>query len=169
MRGLDYYNKTVFEITAGELGAQNSVCGGGRYDGLAATIGGPDVPSVGFSTGLERLLQTMMKQGAPFPPAPHPTIFLIPLGEKALNHCFNLACQLRHHEISAEIDMSGKKVGQGLQLANQLNAKYCLIIGEEELTHKRGQLKEMATRETIEISLEDLISQIKKLTSEQHV
>ncbi len=168
VRGLDYYNKTVFEITSGELGAQNSLGGGGRYDGLTSTIGGPDLPAVGFATGLERILQTMIKQTAAFPQPPHPTIFLIPLGEASLSYTFQLLCKLRHAKIPAEMDLSGKKVQHGLQLANHLQADYCLIIGEEELAKKIGKLKEMATREIIDVPLDHLITKLKEL-KDSHV
>ncbi len=163
VRGLDYYNKTVFEITAGELGAQNSLGGGGRYDGLVEAIGGPKLPSIGFGTGLERVLQTMIKQGVIFPTAPHPLIFLIPMGEKALRYCFELACQLRHEKIPTEIDLSGKKVQQGMALASLLKADYAVVIGENELASQRIALKTMTTRETTEIALADLVSTLKLL------
>jgi histidyl-tRNA synthetase len=163
VRGLDYYNKTVFEITAGELGAQKSVGGGGRYDGLTAALGGPDLPAVGFATGLERLLQTMLKQNVHFPPAPHPFIFLAPLGDKGLQYCFNLLCHLRHEGIPAEIDLNAKKVQNALSLANTLSAEFAIIIGENELASQRIVLKKMATRESHEISLDALAGHIKNL------
>ncbi len=163
VRGLDYYNKTVFEVTAGELGAQNSVGGGGRYDGLIHSIGGPDLPSVGFGTGLERLLQTLLKQGGSFPASPHPFIFIVPMGEKALSKAFALTCQLRHAGISTEVDLSNKKIQHGLQLANSLHAEYCLVIGDEELTQNKGKLKHMASREQIEVSLDRLEDQLKDM------
>lgn len=163
VRGLDYYNKTVFEITSGELGAQNSLGGGGRYDNLTESLGGPNLPSVGFATGMERILQTMIKQNAPFPQPPHPTLFIIPLGEASLSWSFELVCKLRHENISAEIDLSGKKVQQGLQLANQLQADFCLVIGDEELTHRTGKLKKMVTRESFDVSLDNLAAKLREL------
>ncbi len=87
VRGLDYYNETVFEISSEVLGAQNAIGGGGRYDGLTEAIGGPSLPSVGFATGMERILQTMLKQDAPFPSTPHPRVFFIPIGSAALQTC----------------------------------------------------------------------------------
>ncbi|HEY2811115.1 MAG TPA: histidine--tRNA ligase [Rhabdochlamydiaceae bacterium] len=161
VRGLDYYDKTVFEVTAGELGAQNSIGGGGRYDGLTAALGGPHLPAVGFATGLERLLQTMLKQQCGFPKPSHPFIFLIPLGEKALQYCFLLLCRLRHEKIPAEIALSAKKVQQGLSLANAGEAEYALVIGEEELSSQRAALKNLATRETQEVALDSLVGHIR--------
>lgn len=162
VRGLDYYNKTVFEVTSGELGAQNSVGGGGRYDSLTESLGGPNLPSVGFGTGLERILQTMIKQNACFPAPSHPKIFIIPLGEASLSYCFELVSKLRHSKIRAEIDLSGKKVQHGLQLANQLQAEYCIVIGEEELAQRTGKLKKMATRESFDIRLDQLAAQLQE-------
>jgi histidyl-tRNA synthetase len=163
VRGLDYYNRTVFEITAGELGAQNSVGGGGRYDGLTSALGGPDLPAVGFATGLERLLQTMIRQHAAFPSPPHPILFFIPLGEKALAFCFERLCELRHEGISAEIDLSAKKIGHALSLASALGAQFAIIIGDEELASSRATLKNLTTRETQQLAFEDLTVQLKTL------
>lgn len=117
---------------------------------------------------MERILQTMIKQTAAFPVPPHPFIFLIPLGEASLSYTFQLLCKLRHAKIPAEIDLSGKKMQHGLQLANHLQANYCLIIGEEELTKQIGKLKEMATRDTIDVPLEKLIAKLKEL-KDSHV
>lgn len=161
VRGLDYYNKTVFEITTEDLGAQNTIGAGGRFDGLIETVGGPNLPSVGFATGMERVLQTMMKQGAHFPPAAHPVVFFVPMGKEALQLCFDLACTLRHERIAAEIDLSGKKVQHGLQLANQSNAEFVVVIGDEELKTKMIKLKNMATREAIDCALSDLVAKLK--------
>lgn len=163
VRGLDYYNKTVFEITSSDLGAQNSIGGGGRYDGLTETIGGPHVPSVGFATGLERVLQTMDRQKAFFPKPPHPLTFFIPMGEAAKEFCFQLATQLRHQKVPCEIDISGKKIQQGLQMANTMGAEYCVVIGDQELQTQKAQLKNLSTRETTEVSFSDLASKIIEL------
>ncbi len=163
VRGLDYYSKTVFEVTSGELGAQNSVCGGGRYDGLIATLDGPDLPGIGFGSGLERLIQTMLKQGAYFPEPPHPFLFFIPLGAAAMEHCFVLASHFRHQGIPTEMDASGRKVQQGLSLASHCGAEYALVIGEDELASGRITLKKMATRDTFDLTLEQLPAKIVEL------
>jgi histidyl-tRNA synthetase len=167
VRGLDYYVKTVFEITTEALGAQNSIGGGGRFDGLTATIGGPNLPSAGFATGMERILQTMLKQKTFFPTAPHPFAFFIPIGLEAMRFAFELICHLRHRKISAEIDLSGKKIQHGLQLANQLNAEYAIVIGEEELSCKVVKLKNMMTRESTDCALGELIAKLKALLNEK--
>lgn len=160
VRGLDYYNKTVFEVTSGQLGAHNTIGAGGRYDGLVGAIGGPDLPGVGYATGIERILQTMVKQNAPFPTPPHPRLFLIGLGEAAREYCFDLLCKLRHENIPAEMDLQGKKVQHGMQLANTLRAEYVLVIGDSELSSQKAELKQMSTRESRQIDLADLIKSL---------
>jgi len=160
VRGLDYYTKTVFEITTEVLGAQNSIGGGGRYDGLTETIEGPYLPSAGFATGMERVLQTMLKQEVPFPAAPHPRVFFVPMGEEALKVCFQQVCQLRHKKIGAEIDLSGKKMQHGLQLASQQGSEYVVVIGDEELKTGRIKLKNMATRESSDCPLDALVDRL---------
>jgi histidyl-tRNA synthetase len=162
VRGLDYYSKTVFEVVASELGAQNTLGGGGRYDGLIPTLGGPHMPSVGFATGIERILQTMVGQSLPFPKPHRPRIFFIPLGEASMQYCFDLLCKLRHEKIAADIDLSGKKVQHGLQLANALQAEFSVVIGDRELEEGQVELKHMASRETNKIPLSQLITTLKK-------
>lgn len=160
VRGLDYYNKTVFEITAGELGAQNTIGAGGRYDGLIKTLGGPDLPSVGWATGIERIILTMLAQQSFFPPPPSPTVFIIPLGDDAKTHCFSLLKELRHHRISAEMDFTGKKLKDVLRYADQVKAKFTLIVGDAELQKDAADLKEMSTRSSRQISLSNLIEEL---------
>jgi len=148
VRGLDYYNKTVFEIVSGQLGAQNSIGGGGRYDGLIKTLGGPDLPALGFGTGIERILQTMLKQDVHAPLSYQPTLFFIPLGKEAEEICFTLAHELRDKGISTQIDYSRKKIGKAMQLANQMKARFVAVVGDNELKKREVELKEMSTGET---------------------
>jgi histidyl-tRNA synthetase len=163
VRGLDYYNKTVFEVVSESLGAHNTIGAGGRYDGLVSMLGGPDLPSVGFATGLERILQTMVHQNCPFPPPPAPLIFLIPMGEKASQTCFNLLCHLRHHGLPVEMDLSGKKIQNGLQAAVAENAKFSVVVGDRELETGEIEVKEMATRTSRKLPLGELESFIRGL------
>jgi histidyl-tRNA synthetase len=169
VRGLDYYVKTVFEVTTEVLGSQNSIGGGGRFDSLTAAIGGPNLPSAGFATGMERILQTMLKQNVPFPAILRPFAFLVPIGEEAMRFSIEFVCRLRHEKIPAEIDLSGKKIQHGLQLANQLNAAYAIVIGEEELASKVVKLKNMATRESADCTLNELITKLTVLFEKSHV
>ncbi len=153
VRGLDYYNKTVFEIVAGELGAQNSIVGGGRYDGLLKTLGGPDLPATGFGSGLERVIQTMLKQQVSLPAAYAPEIFLIAMGDLAKDACFTILHDLRQCGISAQMDFSSKKLNKLMQYANQIKAAYVVVIGDTELAAGEVELKDMASGEKRKLPL----------------
>lgn len=157
VRGLDYYTNTVFEITSGQLGAQNSVGGGGRYDGLIKSLGGPDIPAVGFAMGIERVIQTMIGQKIPLPESSGPKVFLIPLGEDSRIRCFDLLHQLRSEGISAEMDFSSKKLKHVMQYANAISAEYVLVVGEEELSTNEVEIKRMSDGNKEKITFDKLI------------
>lgn len=161
VRGLDYYNKTVFEIVAGELGAQNSIVGGGRYDGLIKTLGGPDLPSLGFGAGIERILQTMIKQEITLPDFARPLLYLVPLGADSTEKCFQILHDLRQKGIAAQMDYTGKKLNKALQYADQINAKFVAVVGENELASNVVEIKEMATGEKTKVALSELIHHLK--------
>lgn len=158
VRGLDYYNKTVFEIVTDSLGAQNTIGAGGRYDGLIHSFGGPDKSAVGFATGLERILMAMIAQNISFESSPAPFVYLIGLGDNAQTKAFELLSQLRHHCIPAEMQMPSKKIQQALSKASELKASYALLLGEEELQKGVAQIKFLATRQEAEIPLADVLS-----------
>jgi histidyl-tRNA synthetase len=145
VRGLDYYNKTVYEVVAGDLGAQNSIGGGGRYDGLIKQLGGPDLASVGFATGIERVIQTMLKQNVSIPKAFRPIVYFIPLGDKAKAACVSFVHELRKHHLACDMDYTGRKLGKVMQYADTLRAKYTCVIGDNELQTGIVELKEMET------------------------
>ena len=163
VRGLDYYNKTVFEIVAGQLGAQNSIAGGGRYDTLLKNLKGPDLPATGFGSGIERIIQTMLKQKIVFPDPPTPTLFLIAIGEEARSLCFSILQKLRHQGISAKMDFSHKKINKIMHYANEMKAAYVVVIGEDELKSGLVELKEMASSEKQSCLITDLVDKIKLL------
>ncbi|MDP1879368.1 MAG: histidine--tRNA ligase [Parachlamydiaceae bacterium] len=167
VRGLDYYNKTVFEVTSGELGAQNSLGGGGRYDGLLKTLGGPDLPAIGFGTGIERIIQAMINQNLTLPSASHPFIYLIPMGEAAKLACIKFVEELRLKNIPSEMDFTGKKVGKSLHYADQLNSTYAAIIGDEELKNREIEIKEMASGTQIKFSLDNFVEALKQKMEKQ--
>lgn len=156
VRGLDYYNNTVFEITSNELGSQNSLGGGGRYDGLLKELGGADLPAFGFGAGIERIIQTMLAQKVFLPQPPHCQIFFIPLGPEAKQHCFDLVCQLRKVHVAAEMDLADKKLKNAMKYADSIQAKYVTVIGEDELKTQKIELKEMATGKTESIQIDSL-------------
>lgn len=153
VRGLDYYNRTVFEVVAGDLGAQNSIGGGGRYDGLIKLLGGPDLPALGFGTGIERIIQTLLKQEAETAKMERPALFLIALGDEAKAACFSLLHELRQNGITAQMDFSGRKLNKVMQMANQMNAQYVAVVGENELRSKEVDLKDMSTGEIFKAPL----------------
>ncbi|MEI6531424.1 MAG: histidine--tRNA ligase [Chlamydiota bacterium] len=152
VRGLDYYNETVFEVTAGGQNAQNALCGGGRYDGLLKLLGGADLPGVGFAMGIERVLQALIAQEkAPSMPGLC-SLFLISLGDAAKSLSLKLLKDLRADGISVVMDYSGKKIKDQLKMASDRGCKYALIIGDEEISSGQAELKNLASRETKKIS-----------------
>ncbi len=156
VRGLDYYNRTVFEILAHELGAQNSIGGGGRYDGLLKQLGGPDLPAMGFGAGIERIIQTMLLQEVETPEPFHPTLFLIALGEKARKSCFSILHDLRQDGIPCQMDLSSRKLGKVMHYADHVKATFVAVIGENELESQIVELKRMSTGKTIQAPLDHL-------------
>jgi histidyl-tRNA synthetase len=171
VRGLDYYNRTVFEVVSGELGSQNSVGGGGRYDGLINMLDGGQVPASGFATGIERTIQVMIKQNESLPKPNCPLLYLIPMGDQAKDFCYKLTHDLRAEHLAVSMDLTGKKLNKAMQYANQINARFVAVIGEEELASKLVDLKEMTTGEKTKVPLikEELIQAIKKIEEKSHV
>ncbi len=153
VRGLDYYTRTVFEFTSGEIGAQAAVCGGGRYDGLVETLGGAPTPGLGFAMGLERLLLVLEAQNASTPPAPGCEVYLAPMGEAAEREAARLTGLLRRAGISAQTDLMGRSIKAQMKYADKTGCNYTLVLGESELAAGSAQLKHMATGQTTEITL----------------
>ncbi len=162
VRGLDYYNKTVFEFMTDHLGAQNTIGAGGRYDGLLKTFGGVDLPSVGFGTGLERVLQVLLGQKALLPCKAALQIYFIPMGEKAREKCFSLASLCRRHHISADVEWNAKKMQTAMQNAVKSGAAYAAIIGNDELEKGVLQIKELSSREQKEVPFDGIVEFFKK-------
>jgi histidyl-tRNA synthetase len=160
VRGLDYYNKTVFEVLTTDLGAQNTIGAGGRFDGLLSTFGGPNLPAVGFATGLERVIQVMIAQKVNIQTEQKPLIYFIPMGEEARKTCFVLATQCRRKKIRADIELHAKKMPSAIQNATRLGAHFCAIIGSDELQKGVVQLKNLTTREQKEIKFDDLFMEL---------
>jgi histidyl-tRNA synthetase len=162
VRGLDYYTKTVFEITSGELGAQNTVGAGGRYDGLIKNLGGADLPSIGFATGIERIIQTLLKSEVALPQRLAPDVYIIPLGEEALYQTFSLVKELRQNGIVCLQGMSGKKLKNEMQMASDSRAKFAIVLGENELKMGVCELKEMSSGKTTKLPLNQVSAFFKK-------
>ncbi len=158
VRGLDYYTRTAFEVVAGDLGAQNAVCGGGRYDGLAEEIGGVVVPGIGFAIGIERLVLLLTGEKK-F--SRHPQVFLASLGEKAQRIGFSLAQELRAGGIWAELDYEGKSLKSQMRKADKMKSPYVIILGEEELKKNQVILRNMATKGQEEVPLGEVVRRVK--------
>lgn len=160
VRGLDYYRRTTFEIVHGALGAQNSVAGGGRYDGLAETLGSKvPAPGIGFSIGEDRLVLAL-EDTRPGAYAPVVDLFIAPLGEAALRSAARLARELRRRGLVVELAPESR-LKRALELANKLGARHALIIGEEELAAGRYLLKDMDSGEQRAVAPEELYATLK--------
>ncbi|MEN6480372.1 MAG: histidine--tRNA ligase [Anaerolineales bacterium] len=144
VRGLDYYTKTVFEVWAEGIGAQNAVCGGGRYDGLAEQLGGQPTPGIGFGSGMERLVLTMKEQGLPAPTQPAPQVVLVYLGAPAKTAALVVLHGLLNRGIRAQIGFGDRSIKAQLRNANRLGARYVLIIGEQELSEGVAVLNDLS-------------------------
>lgn len=157
VRGLDYYQKTVFEVYSGKLGAQNAVGAGGRYDGLLKQLGGPDLPSIGWAAGIERMIQLMIKEGlCSSLTAPKITMAILPLDEKSKTKALQLAEDLRKRSVRTLVDFSGKKLKQAISSAVDARVEWVLILGERELETGKGALKYLEDGSQTEVSLESL-------------
>ncbi len=148
VRGLDYYNEFVFEVMTSDIGAQSSLGGGGRYDGMLKMMEGPDLPAAGFGSGMERIIQTIIKQGAYIPGKERPTLCIIPIGDEAKHFSFQLLHRLRQEGISTQMDFSGRKIGKAMQYANHIGTKYTAVIGDAELESHAVELKHMDSGKT---------------------
>lgn len=162
VRGLDYYTKTVFEIISTHIGSQGTVCGGGRYDGLVETVGGPSMPGVGFGMGMERLLMVIESQGVNIPEPPQMDIYIASMGEAARMKAFNLAMQLRKAGFIADCDHVGRSIKAQFKYADKINARYTAVIGENELNDGTITLKDMGTgtSRSLKLNAGDLINSL---------
>ena len=158
VRGLDYYTKTVFEFVSNSIGAQGTVCGGGRYDGLVEELGGQHTPSLGFAMGIERLMLLMEAQGCEFPEAEKPDLFIVALGEKATLKAVEIAKDMREEGFSALLDLNQRSVRAQMKYADKLGAKFNVVIGDNEVEAKTTKLKNMQTGEETEINLDTFVS-----------
>lgn len=155
VRGLDYYTRTVFEFVSSSIGAQGTVCGGGRYDGLIEELGGQHTPSLGYAIGIERLLLLLEAQGIEIPAAPTCDIYIAGLGEKAQLKSFELVKTVRSSSLSAECDIVGRSLKAQMKYADKIGAKFSIVLGDSEIESGKAQLKNMETGEKTEISLEE--------------
>ena len=155
VRGLDYYTKTVFEFVSTDIGAQATVCGGGRYDGLIEQLGGQHMPSLGFALGIERLLMLMDAQNIEIEKPNTCDIYIASMGDAAQAKAFELTQKLRTASIYAECDVVGRGLRAQMKYADKIGAKFSLVIGDNEIEESKAKLKNMQSGEQKEISLED--------------
>lgn len=160
VRGLDYYTKTAFEILAGELGSQNAICGGGRYDNLAESIGGPHVPGVGFASGIERVVITLEGQGVCLGKEPSVDVYVVTASSEASCEVASLTHELRASGVSADMDYAGRGLKAQMKLASSIGAGCVCIIGPEELDAGTVGIKNMQSGEQIALPREEVVSKV---------
>lgn len=161
VRGLDYYSRTVFEFVSTSIGAQGTVCGGGRYDGLISELGGGDVPAIGFAAGLERLLLLMENTGVEFPVRPSPEIYLAGMDDETRLKAFEIVNSLRLKGVSAECDHMARSVKAQFKYADKTGAKYTAVIGESEMRSGSCNLKRMSDGEVFTVPFADIYAFLK--------
>jgi histidyl-tRNA synthetase len=161
VRGLDYYTRTAFEVTTTSLGAQNAIAGGGRYDGLVAELGGPNIAGIGFAIGVERLLALLPQDAESF--RKRPDLFLVALGAEALDAAFTLGNRLRMQGLAVELDYTGKSLKSQMKRADKFGCRYALILGEKEMSEKKAELRDMAQGTQSTVAFADLEDTLLKL------
>lgn len=158
VRGLDYYTRTVFEFVSTSIGAQGTVCGGGRYDALIEQLGGKPTPAVGYAAGIERLLMVMEQTGVEIPGAPVPTVYIAGMDADCRKKAFALASALRLNGVNAEVDLMERSVKAQFKYADKLGAKYVAVIGGNELAEGKANVKCMANGESESVAFEDMVT-----------
>lgn len=162
VRGLDYYTRTVFEFVSTEIGAQGTVCGGGRYDNLISELGGAPTPAIGFAAGLERLLIVMENTGAAIPEDRKPLIYLAGMDGQSRKKAVELAAVLRANGINAEVDLMARSVKAQFKYADKIGAKFVAAIGEAELLSGEVNLKNMSDGESSAVKFSELCAYLLK-------
>ena len=164
VRGLDYYTKTVFEFVSTEIGAQGTVCGGGRYDGLVEEIGGNHTPALGFAMGMERLLLLMQAQGIEFPPEAKCDLYIASMGENATLKASQIASDIRGNGMHAQFDIVGRSVKAQMKYANKIGAAYTVVLGDSEIEAGVAKVKNMADGSETEMNIDDIAEEIMTLS-----
>ncbi len=155
VRGLDYYTKTVFEFITDCIGAQGTVCGGGRYDGLIEELGGKHTPSLGFAMGLERLLMVMDAQGIEIPNNDSCALYIATMGDEAKIKAFELLRRVRESGLTAETDVVGRGLRAQMKYADKIGAKYSMVLGDNEIAENKAKVKNMDSGEQTELALDE--------------
>jgi histidyl-tRNA synthetase len=163
VRGLDYYTRTAFEVVSYQLGSQNAVAGGGRYDNLFQEIGGLEIPGIGFAIGMERLV-SLLPRDKEFISYPH--LFVAALGQEPSKEAYRIVNQLHLEGIRAELDYEGKSLKSQMRRADKLKARYVLILGEDELKRGKAALRNMETKSQEEIAISNIFAVLKDKVKE---
>ena len=162
VRGLDYYTKTAFEFVTTKIGAQGTVCGGGRYDGLVEEIGGPSTPGVGWGMGKERMLMTMEACGFEIPKEPGTEVFIAYMGDAGKMAALKLMKELRDADISVQMDVMGRNLKNQFKHANRIGAAKPIVIGESELESGMLTIKDMESGEQTEVAMDQIAAELAK-------
>jgi len=167
VRGLDYYTRTVFEFVSGDIGAQSTVCGGGRYDGLVSQMGGPVVPSLGFAMGIERLMLVLKNQQTELPDDVKPELYIATMGENALLKAAELSKALRTDGFAVETDICGRGLKAQMKYANKIGAKYTMVLGDDEIERDSAKIKNMSSGVETDVSLNDICQELFGIINEE--
>jgi len=157
VRGLDYYTRTVFEFISGDIGAQSTVCGGGRYDGLIGQMGGPQTPSLGFAMGIERLMMVLKNQNAEMPEAKTSDLYIAVLGEKAGLKASELCSKLREEGYKVQTDICGRGLKAQMKFADKIGAKFSMVLGDDEVDSAKAMIKDMQSGVQTEVNLNEIV------------
>ena len=170
VRGLDYYTHTVFEVEASieSFGSQNVLCGGGRYNGLIETLGGPATSGVGFALGLERLLNALEAENIVLPYDKGLDIYVIPMSEEQKTYAFALTQSLRMSGFTVDIDYMNRKIAGNFKQADRYNTKYVIIIGDEEVSSNILTIKNNETKEEFKINVLEIVNFFDEQIEEEH-
>jgi histidyl-tRNA synthetase len=158
VRGLDYYTRTAFEFTHGALGAQNAILGGGRYDGLSESLGGPPAPGIGFAIGEDRLVMSLPEPAEAV--QRKPDVYIAPMGSGMDREAASLARELRRHDVVVELGDETFKLKKSLETASKMGARFALIVGENEIKSGLFALKNLGTSEQVSVPRAELAKRI---------
>lgn len=166
VRGLDYYTRTVFEFVSGDIGAQSTVCGGGRYDGLIGQMGGKDTPALGFGMGIERLLLLLENQKTEIPPEPKCDLYIATMGNAAELKATEISSSLRFDGFEVQTDICSRGLKAQMKFADKIGAKFSMVLGDNELQNNKAVIKNMATGDTSEAALDNISDKLSSLIND---
>ncbi|MBQ9354482.1 MAG: histidine--tRNA ligase, partial [Clostridia bacterium] len=166
VRGLDYYTRTVFEFVSGDIGAQSTVCGGGRYDGLIGQMGGKDTPALGFGMGIERLLLLLENQKTEIPPEPKCDLYIATMGNAAELKATEISSSLRFDGFEVQTDICSRGLKAQMKFADKIGAKFSMVLGDNELQNNKAVIKNMATGDTSETALDNISDKLSSLIND---